>query len=186
MKGKHLKNILIMAAVLCSTVVAFFSVAKAYNSANGADEYTIRQCNLCHGARADSGFNNRSSYQSAGDIISYYFLYHSNGANGANGCDGECAEDVNIYIWAELWGNCTDLDADDYFVEDTCGTEVDCDDNATLVNPGAAENPGDGIDNNCDGTIDEQNTGASSDPTTSGGGVTGEIEDTGCFISALK
>ena len=46
---------------------------------------------------------------------------------------------------------CTDADGDGY-----CAENNDCDDSDPNVNPGTAEVCGDGIDNNCDGNIDEE------------------------------
>lgn len=68
--------------------------------------------------------------------------------------------------------NCDDGDPStvDYVVDGTCVHEPsadydgdgdgyavgqDCDDTNRSVNPGAVEDPTDGIDNNCDGTVDE-------------------------------
>jgi serine protease AprX len=52
---------------------------------------------------------------------------------------------------------CVDNDNDGYFASAECGTLVDCNDNNSAINPGAAEIKGDGIDQNCNGydlTID--------------------------------
>jgi hypothetical protein len=60
-----------------------------------------------------------------------------------------------------------DLDSDGYIAE-SCGGN-DCNDNVSAINPGAAEIC-DGIDNNCDGTIDEGCGGSclpKDDPCTS-------------------
>jgi hypothetical protein len=43
----------------------------------------------------------------------------------------------------------TDVDHDGYLLED------DCDDGNPLINPGAIEVPGDGVDNDCNGLVDE-------------------------------
>lgn len=47
---------------------------------------------------------------------------------------------------------CTDGDGDGFFVEDGCGTPLDCDDSDPEVNPGAEEVCEDGLDNDCDGS----------------------------------
>lgn len=49
---------------------------------------------------------------------------------------------------------CTDGDGDGYYAEEGCGTEVDCDDTNCSIHPGVTESC-DGVDNNCDGNIDE-------------------------------
>jgi serine protease len=51
---------------------------------------------------------------------------------------------------ALLYGGCLDLDSDGY---STC--EGDCNDSDATIYPGAEELCGDGLDDNCDGTIDE-------------------------------
>lgn len=60
---------------------------------------------------------------------------------------------------------CTDADADNYFVESTCGTTVDCNDNSAVINPGAVEVCTGGIDNDCDGKIDCADTDCSASPS---------------------
>jgi hypothetical protein len=49
---------------------------------------------------------------------------------------------------------CADKDGDSYYTPSGCGTEVDCNDNDDTIHPGATE-VCDGIDNNCNGSIDE-------------------------------
>jgi len=49
---------------------------------------------------------------------------------------------------------CVDADGDGYYTREGCGTEVDCDDSAATVHPGAPE-VCDGMDNDCDGVTDE-------------------------------
>jgi len=57
---------------------------------------------------------------------------------------------------------CTDGDGDGYYQETGCGSDVDCDDADAGVNPGVAEAGaaeevcGDGVDNDCDGFVDDE------------------------------
>jgi len=71
--------------------------------------------------------------------------------------------------------DCTDNDQDGYAIEgEPCG-EIDCDDDNADVNPGATEGPeddptcSDGLDNNCDGLVDDN------DPSCSGVSLWGDM-----------
>ena len=90
-----------------------------------------------------------------------------------NDCDGVVDEGCNEPI-------CTDADADGYFVEGGACGEPDCDDNNYYINPGVEEIC-DGIDNNCNGQIDEGCnepicTDADVDGYSVEGGECGEID----------
>jgi hypothetical protein len=76
---------------------------------------------------------------------------------------------------------CTDGDSDGYFAEAGCGTAADCDDGDAGVNPGAAEVCGDGIDNNCDGGVDE---GCTVDP--SGDVIIEIVDESGALLGSQK
>jgi len=57
-----------------------------------------------------------------------------------------------------IYGPCIDLDGDDYGNPGSglcLGTLDDCDDTNPAINPGVSEVPGNGIDDNCNGQIDE-------------------------------
>ena len=63
---------------------------------------------------------------------------------------------ASYYSEVASWLNpagCEDADGDTY-ADSACGG-TDCDDSDPAVNPGAAEACDDGIDNNCDGSVDE-------------------------------
>ena len=66
-----------------------------------------------------------------------------------NGIDDNCDRLI------DLWDSdcCDDADGDG-FTDEACGGP-DCDDSDPTANPGMQEIQGDGVDNDCDGTIDE-------------------------------
>ncbi len=71
------------------------------------------------------------------------------GDNVDNDCDGLIDSGCDL--------TCTDADGDGYFAESECPRAVDCNDSSAAVHPGVAERCWDGVDNNCNGQIDEEN-----------------------------
>ncbi|HEY0976052.1 MAG TPA: putative metal-binding motif-containing protein [Flavobacteriales bacterium] len=53
-------------------------------------------------------------------------------------------------------GGCRDADQDGYYDKTGCNTPVDCDDNNSSVHPGAEDLCGNGVDEDCSGTADDQ------------------------------
>ena len=79
-------------------------------------------------------------------------------------------EEINAATWPGFADDnpgspsCTDADVDGYFIEGgNCGQFVDCNDNNASINPGASEICNDSIDNDCDGTVDCQDSGCATD-----------------------
>lgn len=69
---------------------------------------------------------------------------------------------------------CSDADADGFFAEPDCGTEIDCNDLDATVNPAACDIKRDGIDQDCDGS--DRTKGKSCPvPDDGSGGDTGDI-----------
>ena len=70
------------------------------------------------------------------------------------------AEGVQVVELALVTTSCWDVDGDGYY-DETCGGD-DCDDSEADVNPGVTEGPpgdptcSDGLDNDCDGTADDE------------------------------
>lgn len=68
-----------------------------------------------------------------------------------DGIDNNCNNSTD-----EGCQTCIDADNDSYYAQQACETPVDCNDSNANIHPGRSETCGDGIDNNCNGNIDEQ------------------------------
>ncbi len=89
-------------------------------------------------------------------------------------CDGKDNDQDSLID--EDCPTCTDADGDGYFAESGCGTAVDCNDHDPNIHPNyVIPDCGDGIDNDCDGLVDEDctdngDTGNDDDDVNGGGG----------------
>ena len=72
-----------------------------------------------------------------------------------NDCDGQTDCDDSYCSDSPSCEVCTDADGDGYYVQNGCGTAIDCDDNNTNIHPGASDICGDGIDQDCSGSDQE-------------------------------
>lgn len=96
------------------------------------------------------------------DQVSADYTYENGSVPNAEGVKVDVCHNghiINVSVNAipahQGHGDAVDMDGDGYFdIENDC-SETDCDDTNADVNPGAEEICGDGIDNNCDGQIDE-------------------------------
>jgi serine protease AprX len=103
--------------------------------------------------------------------------------SGISGADNDYGYGRIDVVAAEDWlanpptQTCTDADADGFFAEVDCGSELDCNDSDSGINPAACDIKNDGIDQDCDG-VDRTNgkrcPDSGGDPGGGGGGGGGK------------
>ncbi|PNU20139.1 hypothetical protein C2E25_08795 [Geothermobacter hydrogeniphilus] len=131
--------ILFTGLVWAGSALAFSSFGKDVNTFCSQTQPFTGDCTLCHTTGSKSDPTPAKSAYKANDLC--FFC----------GSEPQC----------NTGPTCTDLDKDGFYVEgQACGTMADCDDSNAAINPGAAENCSDGIDNNCNGLIDSQDPAA--------------------------
>ncbi|SHO53664.1 putative metal-binding motif-containing protein [Desulfopila aestuarii] len=141
-----MKNSLLSALVICSLSVVIYATANAAKPVDtDGDGYNNR---------IDCNDNNPAINPGA---IELCFDGVDNNCDGlADSEDPTCGQ-----------SQCNDIDGDGYgFPADpSCSfIQEDCDDSRVQVNPGATENCGNGIDDNCDGLVDGQDPACGSGP----------------------
>ena len=96
-------------------------------------------CSLCHAQSSRSTITAEMTSYAKGDLCTF------------------CPSDSSCSAPA-----CTDFDGDGFYSGSGCGTPVDCNDSDRLINPGMLETGAlcsDNKDNNCNGSIDQQDSG---------------------------
>ena len=144
MKNKILFLIIAAVGALLITASNGFSYDELGADVNSACApvvpYTGNNCGLCHSGSKSDPTDAKDAYSAGGTTLTDFF----------------CPADPTP--------TCIDNDKDGYGNpgDSSCrnGSATDCKDNIAAINPGAAEDCTDGIDNNCDGLVDTQDVNA--------------------------
>jgi hypothetical protein len=132
-----------LAIVMVSTMFAMSEAKNSYLNAVNTTCGTSYSCGLCH---IDTGGGGPLTTGGQGYVASGYSSCYF--CPSSSSCSTP---------------TCTDNDADTYSIESTCGA-VDCNDNNSAVNPGAAEACTNAIDDDCDGNVDCADSNCSTNP----------------------
>ena len=142
MKNKILFLTIAAVGALLITVSNGFSYGGFGDDVNTAcapaSPYT-GDCALCHTGSKGDPTDAKDAYSAGGTTLTDYFCPDPTPACIDNDNDG--------------YGNPGDSSCKN-------GLAIDCNDNNAAINPGAAENCTDGIDNNCNGLVDTQDPNA--------------------------
>lgn len=133
-KKTYLIPIALASLLTCgSNAFGYGSLGTNVNTLCSPQQPYTGSCNLCHTGSYSASTPAKTAYLAGGNTLTDFF----------------CPTAV-----------CTDNDGDGYALEGgDCGP-VDCDDTNASINPSAAENCTDGIDNNCNGLVDTMDPAA--------------------------
>lgn len=145
------------------------------NGLYGVNMYFSSQNKIKENFICENNNDFRESFRSVNEFI-------SNTCDDPLRCEFSCGLD------------CVDVDMDGYYSTDGCGVALDCDDSLSLVYPTAREICSNGIDNDCDGLIDENcdftvTTTTSTTTTTlkkTGTEVICDTQSTSCYHSCKR